>query len=633
MWRSRNNAPQIGYDAWAEPTMEERCLETIPEVESLYSQYSRRSSVAATNLPDLPFRAVPSINEYDPVQPRDSAVTPTTSEPYTQDIPSQNPHRSRSPVDSDNVSPISALDSLHQNGSEGSLVSPVDSGFPVSTSASQPEATTKSKIPRKMPLSAPKNNNEIPKRWALKKSEGEETRWDEYSGEPNQAGKPPSARPGSIPPTIQQYPQLKERTRQILAGIKERDAVTKSGWGKVPPPVDPDPLDNPVQRPAWRGASGRHAIVEPVKNTPAARPKPLMLVERKRLAEAEQRPRADVPDSFAPETTPKSPIDAVSVAASKLPAIRSIPSEDSIKPVAPLKVKNTLRVMSPIAAEPKALDSPFRSPGVASPMYEPATSPSPTPSTVRSYGDESPTLGSNASYTGERSSSEDSVETTMQAQRLQREHDTSSSWNTYTDGGSPNPNSRAEMTSSPVSMTGPYDDMPSPIYLRKRAAANNGGRRGYDSYNSVSPFSNVAAQRSSSNILRKAIGSQPKPRAISLMSGLSATKSLPPTPVELEATDKLASLEARLEDLGRRKRNQRKIIAELHESLRRNAIVYDSRKRREVEKMITNLNLEVQEITNEEHETSLKLHRVVKRRDREEYYEQPTGLWIKRVTT
>lgn len=55
MWR-RNNTPdyQMGYQAYPypdEPTMDERYLETIPEVESLYS---RRNSVAATALPELP---------------------------------------------------------------------------------------------------------------------------------------------------------------------------------------------------------------------------------------------------------------------------------------------------------------------------------------------------------------------------------------------------------------------------------------------------------------------------------------------------------------------------------------------------------------------------------------------------
>lgn len=44
--------------------MDDRYLETIPEVESLYSQYSRRSSVAATTLPDLPLyaRVTPSLH-------------------------------------------------------------------------------------------------------------------------------------------------------------------------------------------------------------------------------------------------------------------------------------------------------------------------------------------------------------------------------------------------------------------------------------------------------------------------------------------------------------------------------------------------------------------------------------------
>ncbi len=502
----------------------------------------------------------------------------------------------------------------------------------MSAGQSQAEPGSKSKIPRKLPLAPPKNNEDVPKRWALRKSEGEETRWDEYSGEPSEAGKPPSARPGTTPTVEQQYPQLKERTRQILAGLKDREAVKNSGWGKMPPPAEPDPLDHPPQRPAWKGASGRHAIVEPVKNTPAARTRPLMLPERNKPAD--EQARSETANTIPPEKMPRSPIDAVSVAASTLPTIRSISSDDSIKPVAPLKGRNTPRVISPTTADhTKGLDSPFHSPGPAPPMFEPAPSLSPAPSTIQDYAGDSPTLGSNASFTGGRSSSEDSLETTVRANPLQREMDTSSSWNTYTSMVEPHsPFSRAEMTSSPVSMTG-TSDVPSPIFLRKRVAANNSGHKSYDNHGGISPFSNIVARKSSSNILRKAVGGDQKPRAVSLMSGLSMTKSLPPTPVELQAANKAASLEARLEDLSRRKRNQHKIISELRESLKRNAIIYDARKRNEIEKMITNLNLEIQEITNEEHETSLRLHRVVKRRDREDFYEQPTGLWIKRVTS
>lgn len=53
MWRRNNNGaePQADYQVYNDSSPDERYLETIHEVESLYS---RRSSVAATALPELP---------------------------------------------------------------------------------------------------------------------------------------------------------------------------------------------------------------------------------------------------------------------------------------------------------------------------------------------------------------------------------------------------------------------------------------------------------------------------------------------------------------------------------------------------------------------------------------------------
>ena len=87
-----------------------------------------------------------------------------------------------------------------------------------------------------------------------------------------------------------------------------------------------------------------------------------------------------------------------------------------------------------------------------------------------------------------------------------------------------------------------------------------------------------------------------------------------------------------MDDLARRKQNIGKIINETTDRLRRNSISYDGRKRREVEKMITNLKLELAEVGQEEHEVGIRLHRAQKRKDRNDNY-QPTGLWIKRVTS
>ncbi|KAL2419233.1 hypothetical protein ABEF95_004476 [Exophiala dermatitidis] len=675
--------PVLGYHAYPEQTMDERYLETIPEVESLYS---RRSSVA-TNLPELPFRAVPPMTDedYDYAHQPPSSTNTTfyTHQPSSVSLHARSGSGSGQ-QQQPNVSPISTPGSFHaHNGSDASLVSPIDSSFPSSIPySSQHEKPARSQIPRRLPLKSPE---EVPKKWTLQKPDGE-TRWDEYSGEPSQAGKPPSVRPGALPPVERQYPQLKERTRQILAGLKEREAVKKTAWETASSPaVEPDPLDNPVQqRPPWKGASGRHAIVEPVKNTPSARTRPLALPERRRKAEPdgvareEEAPGRKTPEQ--PQPTPMSPIDAVSVAASRLPSIKPTPSEESIRPVVPLKVRNTPRAASTSTQSPRPLDSPFQSPSSSGPPRR-DTTPSPATSNVVVAGADSPTLGSGpvpapVGYAApERTSSAETLETVVRDQpqpqpppshTFQREPDTTSSWATYTtsngeysssvlDIPSSPPIPRAQFTSSPDRFDADSSvgvPVPEPIILRKRVAANNsnantgslpgyydGGReRDNNDNRSLYPFFVASGRKSSSNILtRKAVGGDSdgtKPRAVSLMTHLSsAGKSLPPTPVELEAADKASSLQARLEDLSRRKRNMNKIISELRESLKKNAIVYDARKRKEVDKMIVNLNLELQDITNEEHETALRLHRVQKRRDKEDFYEQPTGLWVKRVTT
>jgi hypothetical protein len=549
------------------------------------------------------------------------------------------------------VSPISSQHSFH-NGSEGSLVSPIEGSF----STLKHEKSGKSQIPRKLPSLHKSPDDNIKKRWNLKKAETGETRWDEYSGEPSQVGKAASVRPGESPASSSQapYPQLKERTRQILAGLKDRESVKKSSWGKVPPPVAADPLDNPPQRPPWRGASGRSAIVDPVKNTPEARTKPLALVERHRKPEATAR----TPTPEQATKSPTSPVNNLSVAASQL-TVRNVPSQESIKPVPPLKSRRTSNPnpVEPAPLSPKQLeysqlelDSPFHSPGPPPPI--PPYSAHRKPSLSPERAADSPTLGSNAPsfVDSDRNESQASPEPNLKPPPLQREPDTTSSWNTYASGTKDddydpyNPVAKEHYTSSPTTISRPFQ-LPTadPISLRKRVAANNGGHRSYDTYSSISPFGNVDNRKSSSSILRKAVGSDTasihtdrngKARAVSLMSVTS--KSLPPTPVEMEALqaeDKVSSLQARLDDLARRKRNSNRIIHELEESLKKNAIIYDAWKRKEVEKTIINMQGEIQDVKNEEHEVQLKLYRVQKRRDKDDFYEKPTGLWIKRVTT
>ncbi|KEF61442.1 uncharacterized protein A1O9_03008 [Exophiala aquamarina CBS 119918] len=640
MYRRNNDPePQMGYHAYPEPTMDDRYLETIHEVESLYSRNSRRSSVHQ-GLPELPFRAVPPTYERDSVYSNDP-VSPVSSHFYQQPATDRNIHNERPTSEPESVSPISSKETLHlHTDSNSSLVSPIEPNFPTAAQQPRSESGKRTQIPKRLPLPIATNlkpeEPAIKKRWSHKATKSGETRWDAYSGEPTDPdkGKPSSYR-SAAPQPEPQFPQLKERTRQILAGLKEREAVKKSGWGKSPPPTD-DPLDNPVERPAWKGASGRTALVEPVKNTPSARTKPLLLLQRKK-------PERNVvsPTVEEAEEGSQSPMQDMPAAQSPLATIRTVPSADSLKPVAPLKGRNTPLVLSPTEPESnlRALESPFQSPGPApQAIFDALPSPAPSAATVLEYGADSPTLGSVASFDPNRAnSSQESLGENTKSKPLQRETETASSWNTYAtsevgdyQAAPQSPVSRAQFTSSPVPMN-ESSTVPPPIMLRKRVAANNSARS-YDAYNGVSPFGNIGVRKSSSSILRKAVGAD-KVRSASMTTGASITKSLPPTPVEASAGDKVSTLEARMEDLARRKRNTNKIINELRGSLKKYAIVYDARKRKEVDKMIINLGMELQEITNEEHETGLRLHRVQKRLDKEDFYEQPTGLWIKRVTT
>jgi len=167
--------------------------------------------------------------------------------------------------------------------------------------------------------------------------------------------------------------------------------------------------------------------------------------------------------------------------------------------------------------------------------------------------------------------------------------------------------------------------MPSAILL---------GKQPVPSYTYPTPYADSSAAFSNASIvLRKPVPAADRNRSASLNTNPSLGKSLPQCPPELEASDKISTLQARLDDLARRKRNINKIKAALAESLRRNAIAYDARKRKDVESKLKNLDHEMSEVIQEEHEVALRLHRAQKKKDRDENNLEPSSLWVKRVTS
>lgn len=445
----------------------------------------------------------------------------------------------------------------------------------------------------------------------------EQTKWDEYSGEPttDERGKPASVYPG-LPPLELQYPQLKERTKQILAGLRERDASKNLAWGRAPPPVSDDLLDRPIQREPWRGASGRAAIVEPVRNMPSARQGPLSNPVKT--------------EHSTDETNPSIEHVSPSLPSPNVPQLRSATSEEEIRPIPPLRVGKRIRTpelvtnttdlspqMHSQPASPEALP-PYRenSPEVFyhrgdSPQHdeEPTTPDTPVAVEIPRIAEESKGISS------------------YQPHEIDREQ-SRFSWTTYTTSAADSPRSVAQVLrgSSPPP---PVPDLPPAITIKKRPVSSS-------PFMHLSPYANRGSTDSTPSVVRKPLpGANPRSSSIASPSfrSMSTSKSLPLTPTVLEAADKIENFHAQLEVLERRKHNINRIIADLENSLKKNAIVYDMWKRREVEKNITNHRLELDDIGRDIHDINFVLHRAQRKRDREDGYEACTGLWIKRVTS
>ncbi|KAF7550261.1 hypothetical protein G7046_g8075 [Stylonectria norvegica] len=121
-------------------------------------------------------------------------------------------------------------------------------------------------------------------------------------------------------------------------------------------------------------------------------------------------------------------------------------------------------------------------------------------------------------------------------------------------------------------------------------------------------------------------------RPISIMS---TDKALPPAPPELlSANDRVANLNARLENLAHRRMNINRSIKQMTELMPTDNLLANAQvvRKRELEKVkVEGLRDELSEIQREEYDLGLKLHRAYKRLDRDADYE-PTTLWVRRVT-
>ena len=110
------------------------------------------------------------------------------------------------------------------------------------------------------------------------------------------------------------------------------------------------------------------------------------------------------------------------------------------------------------------------------------------------------------------------------------------------------------------------------------------------------------------------------------------SKSLPKPPPEAQALDPIQALRAKQDVLRRRRRNLESVINELTNVVQPSSIAYDRASRAEIKKTVAGLEKELAEVVKDEHETGLKLHRAWKRHDDFADFE-PTSFWVRRVTT
>ncbi|MCJ1468686.1 hypothetical protein MMC07_007315 [Pseudocyphellaria aurata] len=110
------------------------------------------------------------------------------------------------------------------------------------------------------------------------------------------------------------------------------------------------------------------------------------------------------------------------------------------------------------------------------------------------------------------------------------------------------------------------------------------------------------------------------------------SKSLPKSPPEAQAVTRVASLEAKLDNLRCRRANLKTVIHELTYVVQPNSIAYDKASRQEIKRTVDGLDKELAEVAKEEHETGLQLYRAWKRQDNDSAYEH-SSLWVKRLAS
>ena len=501
---------------------------------------------------------------------------------------------------------ISPPESVQGNSQRSSLeISPIEASSPIDNHSYYVSPLLSSKIPKSKKTSNNSGAGILAAQWRGRglslpirdSSLTTPTRWDDFSGEPtmSEKGEPAQANPGK------QKPELESRNKSC-SGTSSIDMSNNKDGGQDYGKLSNQRIDhacNPME--GWKGASGRHTIINPLFDKPLPPRKPHS------FAAGAQKTSDNHSGSMSAKIIPTSPV-----------AIRNEPNfnqtsciMENADYVTPLGLINTsLNNISSNATPLRSQKSTFIRSSTPKSLDECAPI------------DDNSNIGGaaqNLLFASVRAKSVASLEKN-EAGHVDNEFRAETHHMDFED----QPPSRFSTTtyattindSPPVtpetSHESPKPTPPTLILNRRRPVPPVGWPDLKVTVRKPTPFD---------------VGKTPIDEC-----NEKSYKLLPMSPPEAQAITRVASLQAKLDNLRRRRSNLKTVIHELTNVVQPSSIAYDMASRQEIKKTVDGLNKELLEVVKEEHGTGLQLHRAWKREDETSNFEC-SSLWVKRLAS
>ncbi|CAL3963508.1 hypothetical protein PZA11_001106 [Diplocarpon coronariae] len=586
---------------------------------SEYTNRPQREDMSLKGLPQLSLEASPTQAHHQD-QNQDSRLRPASSiysQPSPNPVSTQFPqHSYRTPESvEEEVSPASSSDSLpvrNRYAFNEKKVSPINEmpdlshfGLNHSTSNNKPASSISIMRREKRAQVAAAAANLTGRKQVGDSPRGRvahDPRWDPYSGEitTSDKGKPQSVKPGTFSP-----PGLRPLHLGTGLHLGNKSSITGGTTQKTHTSFGEhvrrlkSSNSNGKERPAWKGATGRTALVSPVQDQHHMPPISV--------------PRKSSPPYSAREGNLGSIVRTSSDETSPQPRATS-PVNDPSDPVI---------VPQSVATKTLARNADDDGPGSRGMKREDGTMAHIEHAFEHGFREPLPDVSEEEEHEGkdgdggvsQQPSSHISVTTHMPSEAA-----------TPRLSGHAFESHPAMLDLTPiVNRTRPrYVESPDQNPILKQ-------NRDPDSY----------SQRPSSirSVARKAVPMPPRTSSLSnYTTGTGPGKSLPPSPFLNTSlnNDPITKLQATLSALEHRRTNIVRSIRQMTELMPKDSIMDTSevRRKREVEKKkIEALRVEEADVRREEHEVGLKLHRARRRKEREEGEGGTmTGLWVRRVT-